>query len=185
MTPRAALDILFSFVKDEPVVHATGYLARTAQAAKHRPGNFYMIGSMGMASSIALGIALSKPGKKVIALDGDGAVLMNLGALPTAGALAPANFLHVVIDNESYESTGGQPSYSSAVKLERIAKSSGYRHAARVSTPAALKKALPRFLRQKGPSFLLVRVENDPAPAAPRVADEPEVITRLFSESLK
>jgi thiamine pyrophosphate-dependent acetolactate synthase large subunit-like protein len=185
MTPREALDILFSFIGDEPVVHATGYLARTAQAVKHRPSNFYMIGSMGMASSIALGIAYAKPRRKVIALDGDGAVLMNLGALPTAGALGLPNFLHIVIDNESYESTGGQPSYSSAVKLERIAESSGYRHAARVSTPAALKKAVPLFLKRKGPSFLLVRVQNDPAPAAPRVADEPEVITRLFAESLR
>ncbi|OGW91362.1 MAG: hypothetical protein A3D28_00285 [Omnitrophica bacterium RIFCSPHIGHO2_02_FULL_63_14] len=185
MTGREAVAIAMSLFKDEPVVYATGFIARNAQAARRRPEDFYMIGSMGIASSIAQGIALAKPRRKVIALDGDGAVLMNLGALPTAGALNIKNFIHIVIDNGSYESTGGQPSFSRSVALERVARSSGYRHAGCVSTPAALKKTLRRLLKSSGPSFLLVKVTNDKLPPEPRVIDEPEVITERFSRSIR
>lgn len=184
MTSKEAAVVVFSFLKKEPVVVATGYLCRVAQAVSDRPENFYMIGSMGMASSIALGIAVSKPKKTVIALDGDGAVLMNLGSLPVAGKLKPANFVHIVIDNASYESTGGQASYTDTLKLEAIAKASGYRTVARVTTATALKKAMPALLKSKGPSFLLVRVSQDSSAAAPRVVLGPEDITAGFSRSL-
>ena len=185
MTPKEALAVIFSFIKKEPVVVATGYLSRTAQAVADRPANFYMIGSMGMVSSVALGAALAKPKTKIIALDGDGAVLMNLGNPPMVGALKTENFIHIVIDNESYESTGSQPSYSASVKLEAIAKSAGYRAAKRVTGAAALKREMPKLLSQKGPSFLLVRVDVDSAPAAPRIAATPEAITEKFSECLQ
>src|SRR5207248_1815831 len=107
--------------------------------------------SMGMASSIALGIALSKPQKKIIALDGDGAVLMNMGTLATVGALKPANFVHLEIDNARYESTGGQPSLTHRVKLEKIAESAGYSYAKRVTTVAGLDRELRLSLAKKGP----------------------------------
>ncbi len=184
MTSKEAVAILYSFLKKEPVINATGYLCRVSQAVADRPENFYMIGSMGMASSIALGVAVSKPKKKVIALDGDGAVLMNLGALPLVGVLKPENFIHIVIDNAAYESTGGQPSYTQTVKLEAIAKSSGYRYAERVSTPAAMKRAVPAILKREGPSFLLVRVAQDASDPSPRVVLEPDEITTVFSKSL-
>ncbi len=184
MTSREAAAIVFSFLKKEPVIVATGYLCRVTQAVADRPENFYMIGSMGMASSIALGVAVSKPKKKVIALDGDGAVLMNLGSLPVAGRLKPENFVHIVIDNASYESTGGQVSYTDALKLEAVAKACGYRNAARVSTTAALKRSMPALLKRKGPSFLLVRVSRDASAAAPRIILSPEAITAGFSKSL-
>ena len=179
------MEVIFKHLKDEPVVHATGYICRTAQAVADRPQNFYMIGSMGMASSIALGIALSRPGKKVVALDGDGAVLMNLGSLPSVGALKADNFIHIVIDNGCYESTGSQPSYSKTVKLEDIAKASGYRYARRVSTAAALKREMRALMTRKGPSFLLVRVGADRSAPAPRVTALPDAITRNFSGCLR
>src|SRR3989338_9850814 len=83
MTSKKALEIIFSFIKKEAVIHATGYICRASQAVKDRPENFYMIGSMGIASSITLGVAIAKPKQKVIVLDGDGAVLMNMGSLAT------------------------------------------------------------------------------------------------------
>lgn len=184
MNAREALEIIFKQIKNEPVVHATGYLCRISQAIKNRPQNFYMIGSMGMASSIALGVALHKPQKKVITLDGDGAVLMNLGTLPMVGALKPSNFLHIVIDNESYESTGDQPTYTRTIRLEKIAKSSGYKNAQRVTNASQLKNSLTRFLKIKGPSFLLVKVEAGIGTPPPRIAAPPEEITKSFSESL-
>ena len=185
MTSYQAVEIFFSFIKDEPVVCATGYIARSAQKAKDRLENFYVIGSMGLASSIALGVALSKPRRKVIALDGDGAALMNLGSFATVGALKPANFIHVVIDNGVYESTGNQPSSSSSVALDKIAQSAGYAHARRVDNSEALKKEMSSILSKSGPSFLLVKVSPDTAPAAPRVHAAPEVITENFSKCLR
>jgi thiamine pyrophosphate-dependent acetolactate synthase large subunit-like protein len=185
VTSRESLEIIFSFLKKEPVVCATGYLCRAAQSVKDRPENFYMIGSMGMASSIGLGAALAKPKKKIVILDGDGAVLMNLGHLPMAGAFAPQNLIHVVIDNKSYESTGGQPSMTDTIRLEEIAKASRYRRTKRVKTARDLKRVFPGMLAQAGPSFILVEVTRDSSPAAPRVIRTPEEITASFSESLK
>ena len=185
MTSYQAIEIFYSFIKDEPVVCATGYIARSAQKAKDRLENFYMIGSMGLASSIALGVALSKPRRKVIALDGDGAVLMNLGSLATVGALKVANFIHVVIDNGVYESTGNQPTLTSSIALDKIAQSAGYATVRRVENADALKKEMPFLLSKNGPSFLLVKVSSDAAPAAPRVHLNPEVITENFSKCLR
>ena len=184
-TSRQAIETLYSTIQSEPVVCATGYISRSAQGAKDRQENFYMIGSMGLASSIALGVALCKPHKKVIALDGDGAVLMNLGNLATVGALKPKNFIHVVIDNGGYESTGNQPSHATLVPLEKIAQSAGYAYSRRVDHPAGLKKEMAAALSKKGPAFILVKVSSDTAPPSPRVHLAPEVITENFSKCLR
>lgn len=185
MKSLEAVKVVFSHIQDQPVVHATGYISRFGQAAKDRPENFYMIGSMGMTSSIALGIAVSKPAKKVVALDGDGAVLMNLGALASVGSVKPENFYHVVIDNESYESTGGQPSDSKKVRLDKIARSAGYRWAKCVRTKWGLAREMKKLFSVKGPAFLLVKTSPDAAAPPPRVHATPEEITRNFSGSLK
>lgn len=185
LTSYQAIEIIYFFLKDEPVICTTGYIARSAQKAKDRLENFYVIGSMGLASSIALGVALSKPRKKVIALDGDGAVLMNLGSMITVGALKPANFIHIVIDNGVYESTGNQPSNASSVALDKIAQSADYVYVRRVESADALKKEMPALLSKNGPSFLLVKVSCDSAPPAPRVHAAPEVITENFSKCLR
>lgn len=185
MKSLEAVKMVFSYIKDEPVVHATGYISRFGQAAKDRPENFYMIGSMGMTSSIALGVAVSKPGKKVVALDGDGAVLMNLGTLTSVGSVKPENFYHIVIDNESYESTGGQASDSKKVRLDKIARSAGYRWAGIVRTKWGLDLQMKKLFARKGPAFLLVKTASDTAAPPPRVHATPEEITRNFSSSLK
>ena len=184
MNAKDALTAIYAYIKEEPVVLATGFISRTAQSVKDRDANFYVIGSMGMVASLASGIAVARPGKKVIGIDGDGAVLMNLGALPTAAALRLNNFLHIVLDNAAYESTGAQPSFTETVKLEKIAQASGYANALRVSTPAALMKAMPKLLKAKGPSFLLVRVSNETGSPAPRIEATPAEMTRRFSQCL-
>ncbi len=185
MKSLEAVKAVFAHIQDEPVVHATGYISRFGQAAKDRPENFYMIGSMGMTSSIALGIALAKPGRKIVALDGDGAVLMNLGQLATIGALKPENFIHIVIDNASYESTGGQTSHTQTVKLEDIAKSAGYRYTKRVRTRWGLDRVMKKALTAKGPVFILIRTSSETAAPPPRVLATPEEITQNFSKSLR
>ena len=133
MKGTEAFQELLPLIKDdEPVVHANGFICLESFALKDREANFYMIGSMGLASSIGLGVAICKPEKKVIIIDGDGNVLMALGTLAMIAAEGPKNLIHVVIDNEVYESTGSQRSLSSKVQLEIIAKSTGYKNIIRV-----------------------------------------------------
>ncbi len=103
---------------DELVVHCNGFISRISHHLRDRAANFYMIGSMGLASSIGLGLAMAQPGRRVVVFDGDGNVLMNLGALGSIATLAPVNLLHVVFDNEQYGSTGGQCCISAKVAIE-------------------------------------------------------------------
>ena len=185
MNSSQAVAHIFKKIGARPVVLATGFICRQAQAAAPRPQNFYMNGSMGMASSIGLGAALARPKQPLVVIDGDGAVLMNLGNLPMVGAMKPANFLHVVLDNARYESTGGQPSLSGAVDLGSIAKSSLYRITKSVRSEMALRRAFPKLLRLRGPSFLLVRVRERAETPPPRIVASPETLTRTFSRSLR
>jgi thiamine pyrophosphate-dependent acetolactate synthase large subunit-like protein len=185
MNSSQAVAHIFKKIGPRPAVLATGFICRQAQAAAPRDANFYMIGSMGMASSIGLGAALARPKQPVVVIDGDGAVLMNLGHLPMAGSFAPKNFYHIVVDNGRYESTGGQKTLSKDVKLENIAKASGYRSAKGVATEAALKSALTNFFKSPGPAMLVVRVKPETGETPPRVHDSPEEITRKFSAALQ
>lgn len=179
-----ALEDIISLLDDQPVVHANGYICRESFQVKDRPENFYMIGSMGLASSIGLGVALSLPKKKVIIIDGDGNVLMSMGALAMIAASAPKNLVHVVLDNEVYESTGSQPSLSATVPLEEVARAAGYSEAMKVTRREDLKPAFKKALSSDGPSFLLVKVMPCFDPATGRVTHTPEEIKERFMQSL-
>lgn len=115
-------------VSDEEtlLIATTGVTGRELYELDDRPNQFYMIGSMGCVSSLALGLALARPDKKVIAIDGDGAFLMRMGALTTNAHYAPSNLYHLLLDNGMHESTGGQATVSSSVDYPTIAKGSGY-----------------------------------------------------------
>src|SRR5437763_11330744 len=112
---------------DDLAVFTTGMISREAFAGGDRPVNLYVIGSMGLASSLALGMALAQPERRIVAVDGDGSVIMSMGALAMIAREAPSNLLHVVLDNEVYGSTGNQPSLSKEVDLARVASAAGYR----------------------------------------------------------
>jgi sulfopyruvate decarboxylase beta subunit len=184
MKGTEAFQELIPLLKDEPVVHANGFICRESFALKDREENFYMIGSMGLASSIGLGVALCKPDKKVVIIDGDGNVLMAMGTLAMIAAEAPKNLVHVVIDNEVYESTGSQRSLSSKVRLEEVAKSTGYKNVLRVEKKEEIKTAFLKLRDSDGPNFLLIKVEPGFDPATGRVTHAPEEITERFSNSL-
>ena len=109
MTRVEATRIVVEAAGDAPIVASLGHPAYDLFAAGDRAQNFYTWGSMGVASSIGLGLALAQPARRVFVLDGDGSLLMNLGSLATIGLLQPANLVLVVIDNEAYATTGGQP----------------------------------------------------------------------------
>ena len=109
MNRREATQIVVDHAGDAAIVASLGHPAYDLFAADDRPRNFYTWGSMGLASSIGLGLALARRDLRVFVLDGDGSLLMNLGSLATIGLLHPANLVVVVMDNEEYATTGGQP----------------------------------------------------------------------------
>ena len=116
-------------------------------------------GAMGKLSSVGLGIALAKPERKVIVLDGDGSLLMNLGSLVTIGGMAPRNLVHVVCQNGVYEVTGGQP-IPGVERLDfgQIALGAGFRRAETFDDLAALERALPELLAAEGPTFVTLKL---------------------------
>ena len=179
-----AIEAVLGLLTDQPVIICNGFPSREAFKLADRPTHFYMIGSMGVASAIGLGVALVKPDKKVIVLDGDGNVLMGMGTLATIGALKPKNFIHVVLDNEVYGSTGNQPTFSRVVRLDQVAKAAGYVHVERVREREDLAHELKDMLGRDGPSFLLVKVtEQDEE--VDRVPLEPVEITQRFKKAIE
>ena len=153
-----AIGIILEGTRGSLCVHATGMISREAFASSDRPENFYMIGSMGLNSAIGVGLALALPGRAIAVLDGDGSLLMNLGILATVGALGLLNFAHFVLDNASYGSTGGQPTISDAVPLERIAAAAGYRYTNRIKNVADLRYELTQLAARPKPLLMLVEV---------------------------
>jgi len=185
MTLGEALGELVPHLRDELCVHSNGYISRAGCAARDRPECFYMIGSMGLAASIGLGLALAQPSRRVLVLDGDGNVLMNPGALASIAAAAPSNLLHVCFDNGVHASTGGQPTVSDRVRLDELACAAGYRWAGRVESRAALSDLAGEFLTREGPAFLLVRIAlGPPGPPGPRVPHAPEEMTSRLRRTL-
>ncbi|MFM8552245.1 MAG: thiamine pyrophosphate-dependent enzyme [Nitrospiraceae bacterium] len=184
MQSRArAIQALLELVSDQPVIVCSGFPSREAFKVKDRPENFYMTGSTGMAAAIGLGVALNRPQKKVIVLDGDGNVLMGLGTLATVGALKPKNFIHVVLDNEVYGSGGNQPSYSRVVKLDQIAKAAGYVHVERVREREDVIYEFKDMLGKDGPSLLLVKV-TEQVEDVPWVSLAPAQIAERFRTAI-
>ena len=185
MQSRAqAMAALLELLTDQPVIVCNGFSSREAHKIADRPTHFYMIGSMGNAAAIGLGVALAKPAKQVIVFDGDGNVLMGMGTLATVGALKPKNFIHVVFDNEVYGTTGNQPTISNVVPLEKVAKAAGYAHVERVLDREDLLFEFKDLLKQDGPSMLLVKV-NEFVEDAGRVLHEPSAITARFMKAIE
>lgn len=116
------------YIDDELIVCNIGFPSRELYEINDRPKNFYMIGSMGLASSIGLGLALAKPYKDVVVIDGDGSLLMNMGSLVTVFANNPSNLTWIVIDNGAYGSTGNQDTYAQKIDLVDIARTVGFKN---------------------------------------------------------
>jgi sulfopyruvate decarboxylase subunit beta len=179
-----AIGAVLELLTDQPVIICNGFPSREAFKLVDRPTHFYMIGSMGSAPAIGLGVALAKPNKQVIVLDGDGNVLMGMGTLATVGALKPKNFIHVVLDNEVYGSTGNQPTLSRVVRLDHMAKAAGYTNVERVLEREDLVYEFKDMLTKDGPSFLLVKV-TEQAEDVDRVPLEPWEITERFKKAIE
>ncbi|WP_406659971.1 sulfopyruvate decarboxylase subunit beta [Methanolobus sp. ZRKC3] len=143
------------------------------------PNNFYMLGSMGLASSIGLGVALSRPDRKVIAIEGDGSVLMNMGSLATIASQSPDNYLLVIIDNGAYGSTGNQPTATSKVTdLAKVAEGAGNE-----VFEADSSQSLRQVLKEIDNGVVVVRAQpgNADVPVIKMCPDE--IMGRFMAES--
>lgn len=184
MNSRDAIKSILSNLKsDDIAIFTTGYISRHAFAVNDRRANFYMIGSMGLVSSVGLGIALNTR-KKVFIFDGDGSILMDLGTMAMIANHKPWNLFHIVLDNGSYESTGGQPAISGRIDLFKIAKSAGYRTLFKLRSLNGLEMATSKITGAKGPVFVLLKLRPAvDAGRSGRVSIEPSAIaSRLRSE---
>jgi phosphonopyruvate decarboxylase len=145
------------------VVSTTGMPSREVYEYRRKNGHghhrdFLTVGGMGHASQIAVGIALYKPERTVYCLDGDGAVLMHMGALPLNGTLKPSNFKHIVLNNGAHDSVGGQPTVALDIDLLNIGRAAAYEQVFRAQTKAELQLCLTDLKRSVGPSLLEIRV---------------------------
>jgi sulfopyruvate decarboxylase subunit beta len=150
--------VLARHLKDEAVVATYSSAVDWVDVAP-RPLNYLSIGAMGLDSSHGLGLALGRPDKRVIVLQGDGSLLMNLGSLVTIAAVAPKNFIHLVAQNDTYEANGSQPIPNPKVDFAAIARGAGYAAVYDFSDLKNFEQQIGHVLEQQGPVFATLRVE--------------------------
>jgi thiamine pyrophosphate-dependent acetolactate synthase large subunit-like protein len=178
MTRLEATRLVVEHSGDAAIVASLGHPAYDLFAAGDRPRNFYTWGSMGLASSIGLGIALARPDVRVIVLDGDGSLLMNLGSLATIGLLQPRNLTVIVMDNELYATTGGQPTpTASGADLAAAARAMRIDDTATVRSSAELRACL---VAPAQPSFIVAKVDES-APTVKPPLDYVEIKARFMA----
>ena len=182
MIRKEAIKIVSEAVVDSPIISANGYISRDLFETDDKDTNFYMIGSMGLSSSIALGVALKNPRKRVYVFDGDGNILMNLGSLTTIGKLKPKNLIHLVFDNQSHDSTGGQPTNSENIDLCKIAEASNYK-AFKTNSKTDLQKILNKVKTLDGPIMILIKISKGGNPGK-RITYSPITIRKRFGKKL-
>jgi thiamine pyrophosphate-dependent acetolactate synthase large subunit-like protein len=154
---------------DEAVVGGIGNTNFDLWAAGHRPQNFYMLGSMGLAFPIALGVALAQPKRRVFALEGDGSLLMQLGSLTTIATLAPKNLTMIIMDNGVYQITGAQPTPAAAVAdLVAIAVASGLTNSAWAADEEDFERLIEQSMSSTGPTLIGIRIDDKPGTGTTR-----------------
>lgn len=179
-----ALECHLAHVPDSAgVIASTGKSGRELFTLDDRDQHLYQVGSMGCASGMALGIALNSD-RKVFALDGDGALLMKMGALATVGAYRPKNMIHVVLDNGVHDSTGGQSTVSASVEFAEIAGSSGYVTTAKCDSVTGLAKAYTAALASDGPHLVHMRIQPGSLKELGRPTVKPPEVARRFRDFL-
>lgn len=157
------LDKIITCFPDDPLVTTTGFTSREVFELRKFKGqsherDFLTVGGMGHCSSIALGIALAKPQKSVLAVDGDGAAIMHLGAMVTMGGSGMTNLKHILVNNAIHDSVGGQPTGAGVLDFPSIATACGYKSSSRVSIGDEIGPALEKLRDTAGPAFLEIQV---------------------------
>jgi thiamine pyrophosphate-dependent acetolactate synthase large subunit-like protein len=180
---REALEVVADRFKEGYIIACNGLISRDLFSRRDSPRNFYVLGSMGLSPAIGLGVALARPDKRVVVVTGDGNLLMSLGTLATIGEMLPKNLLVLVLDNECYETTGGQETCSSSTRFHELAKSSGFRRTERVESLDRLVKVLSEFVHVEGPVFVHIKIAKDKV-FPPRARINPCNTKRRFMKAL-
>ena len=158
LDPDEALRRIAAASADGVLLATTGYTGRALYACGDRPNQLYMVGSMGCVSSLALGIALARPDRRVVAIDGDGAFLMRMGALAAVGRARPPNLAHALLDNGVHDSTGAQATLARSIDPAAVAGACGYP----VVVRAASADELERAVRSAGKALTFVHARTEP-----------------------
>jgi thiamine pyrophosphate-dependent acetolactate synthase large subunit-like protein len=154
---------------DEAVIGGIGNTNFDLWAAGHRPQNFYMLGSMGLAFPIALGVALAQPKRRVFALEGDGSLLMQLGCLTTIATQAPENLTLIVMDNGIYQITGAQPTpAATTADIVAIAQGCGLANASWAADEDDFERLVEQSLSATAPTVIAARIDDKPGTGTTR-----------------
>lgn len=175
--------VLSAIPTNAAVIASTGKMGRELFTLLDQPQHFYQVGSMGCASGMALGVSLNTD-KPVYVLDGDGAALMKLGTFATIGAYAPKNLVHILLDNEMHDSTGGQATVSSSVDFASISVACGYRFSASCDDLSGFQIALDRAKSIDGPSFIHLKISAGSLNSLGRPTISPQDVARRFRNFL-
>lgn len=167
------------------LVATTGRTGRELFALEDREDQLYVVGSMGCASGLGFGIQYAQPQRTVVVLDGDGAALMKMGTLATIGHYKPSKMVHIILDNEAYESTGGQFSVSSTVDFCAVASACGYNKCLRADTEKDLANAVDTAKNSRGPSLIHVKVACGSPPDLVRPTVKPFRVKERFMRFLQ
>ena len=179
-----ALETVLSEVADDAVLIATtGKCGRELFTLGDRPQHLYQVGSMGCAAAMGLGVALNAD-NPVLVLDGDGAALMKMGSLATIGAYGPRNLIHIVLDNASYDSTGGQPTVSPSVDFAAVAAACGYANSYRCDGLGGFARALKSAQSEPGPHLIHMRIQPGSMKDLGRPTIKPPEVALRFKEFL-
>lgn len=162
------------------IIATTGYTGRELFALEDRPNQLYMVGSMGCASSLGLGLSLARPDLQVVVVEGDGAALMRMGNLATVGAYGGANLVHIVVDNEVHDSTGAQATVSGNLSFAQVASACGYPVALEGNDPALLDELLTNTV-SGGPRFAHLKIH----PGTPKDLPRPRLTPPQTAERLR
>lgn len=158
MKRQEAISVIMTTISSQDVViSTTGLISREIFEKFDSERNIYVPGSMGLASSIGLGLAMIQPTVKIVVIDGDTSLLMNLGSIVTIGNKRPTNLLHIVLDNEAYASCSEERSMSNTAHLDMLARDVGYQYVRIVHCQEDLRRAIMEFRRGLG--FILTKIE--------------------------
>lgn len=178
MARYEAIKDIMEHVDEELVICNIGFPSRELYDIKDRDRNFYMIGSMGLASSIGFGLALAKPDEDIVVIDGDGSLLMNMGSLVTIFANNPSNLTWIVIDNGAYGSTGNQDTYAQMIDLVDVAKGVGFENSHNFEDIN-----LKNVMHNENASFVVYKTEAGNS-TAPIIDLDPITIKERFMKSI-
>jgi len=166
---------------DTVLLATTGKTGRELFEVEDSPSNLYMVGSMGCISSLGLGLSLVLPDRRVIVIDGDGSILMRMGAMPTIAYYQPKNLLHILLDNNTHDSTGGQSTISHHIDFIKAAESMGYGRAVYASSLDEFSTAVNDWEKDPGLTFLYLKIE----PGSKKDLGRPTIKPHQVKERLK